>query len=80
MKRGIRRWWPHRTMELWHPLSPGIRVTADVLWPRYLFLQGPGPDGRPQSFATCPEVLRRHRDLDDIRRDATRPRPRQENR
>lgn len=46
---GSRLRWPHRRLTLWHPESPGVRVTVDVLWPRYLL--------RPE-FATIGEVLR----------------------
>jgi len=44
--------WPSKRLNLWHPESPGVRVTVDVRWPRYLW--------NPE-FATLSEVLRMYR-------------------
>lgn len=55
-----------KRLELWHPDSPGGRVTVLRRWPRYLWTSGPDEDGRPTAFATINEVLRRYKELERI--------------
>lgn len=40
--------WPTRRLQLWHPESPGVRITIVALWPRWW----------RRRFATLGEVLR----------------------
>ena len=42
-----------KILQLWHPTSPGQRVTVKVRWPRYLF---------DIKFATLGEVRRKYKD------------------
>lgn len=40
--------WPTRRLQLWHPESPGVRITVDARWPRWW----------RREFATHGEVIR----------------------
>lgn len=48
--------WPTRRLQLWHPESPGVRITVDARWPRWW----------RREFATRREVLRAYKRTADV--------------
>lgn len=64
---GHRLPWLRRRLELWHPDSPGSRLTVDRPWPRYLWTPGPVESDRfpghwtPSAFASLGEWGAVHR-------------------